>query len=449
MRRVRTLALTALAAMLLAAGPCAGGAQAQSSGAVVLVRVAGDERIALRLRAELRSQGWRVFDVSPRGDAASRPLDAWAGHRGADAVLRAVPRQLAIELWVERAGDQSGNVELITATGLTADASVLALRVAEALRARGLGPARSDTPSAGTQPTGSAQTTPVRPDDIKKPATGAVAPLSTAAPTTTDVEPARSNAAGTDNAATNSEAAPPNAATPATAPPVNNEASASKEPEASVTAPTPAADSGKTPLANAEPEPEDENEPETTAEPTSPPLDDALFYLELAPALTWSPGGFPLHLDAWGDLRLQLLDAVSVSVFGAPSVLAGRVRSDGGASALVNTLAVGGAVDLRAATGAWELSAGLGAAALFTWLGDPKSSNLDGHKTSIRTPAAVLRMAATTRLGGSTQVFLRALIGYALPEPHWIHFPLEPRKYWGEPFVTLALGLRFALPGRR
>ncbi|HET8937627.1 MAG TPA: hypothetical protein VFN67_29490 [Polyangiales bacterium] len=98
------------------------------------MRVAGDESIVLRLRAELSSYRFRVVE-QPAAARRSKELSELAEERDAQAALRAKPDAMAVELWI-RAGGRTSE-ELVSA-GPGRNPEVLALRVTEAMRARGL-----------------------------------------------------------------------------------------------------------------------------------------------------------------------------------------------------------------------------------------------------------------------------------------------------------------------
>lgn len=101
---------------------------------MLLVRVPGDDTIVMRLRAELSSYRFRVVELPPARRA--EVLAQLAEERDAQAALRAKPAAMAVEVYVRGAGARA-NEELVKA-GPGWDATVLAVRVTEAMRARGL-----------------------------------------------------------------------------------------------------------------------------------------------------------------------------------------------------------------------------------------------------------------------------------------------------------------------
>jgi hypothetical protein len=406
-------------------------ASAQSAGSVVLVRVPGDERIATRLRAELRSHAWRVVEVRASGDNPS--LETLATNRGADAALRARPRQLAVELWTTpQAGAETSGDELIVATGPAADAGMLALRVSEFLRARALGPVITESTGPAT---------------------------SQAAPSTTEPAPSVAPAASDGTAAaraTDPNAEQPVQQAPTGAPAAGAAPSAQPPPDAVGGSPVPAA----TAETEVEPEPDDDADSASDAEATEEDAEiatrfaDALLYLEIAPALGLSPGGFAPRFDAWVNLRFQPLATFSFSAFALLPILQGRVRASSG-SASVRTLIAGVGADIHLATPNWELSAGLGIAALITWVRHAKAYDVEYEvrDDNLRTPAGVARLGATWRVTNSVHIASRVLVGLSIPKKLAIDFPtdngMKDSKSWGAPFVTLLLGLEFALPWSR
>jgi hypothetical protein len=452
-------ARTSWALALALVGCCGllGQAAAQSSGTVVVVRVPGDERIVIRLRAELRSHAWRVIEITPRGEQARRSLETLAANRGASAALRARPHQLAIELWTMPQGDQetAGSEELIVATGAGADAGVLALRVSEALRARGVGPTHVEGPSGAT----------ARPNvDSRK--TGA-SPSGREAGSTiqasSESDQARSGTGqGSDGSAASVDNAPvaPDAQT--SQPQAPQPAASNETREAASSDSAPAADGGER---NQPAKPETETDAETDApskadgnaadeadvetETELETAEPSLLYLELAPAVGASPGGFSPRFDAWVNLRLQPSAAFSLSAFVLVPLLQGRVRGDEG-SASVRTLAAGAGADLQLDLRSWEVSAGVAVASLITWIRNvEKQDPFMAHDQTLRTPAVLARLGLALRVGRGTQLSARLLVGFSIPEKIRIQFPSGDAKTWGLPFVTLALGMQFALPWER
>ncbi|HEX6271676.1 MAG TPA: hypothetical protein VFZ53_01485 [Polyangiaceae bacterium] len=153
--------------------PAATGANAASSGAerlIVLARTPGDGGVIVHLRAELEGTDWRVVDV-PFDERDAGTLAGIAERERASAAVRVEARRGVIELWV--LGPDGAVEEALDASGERRSESVLALRVVEALRARGLrierahdepllppvanpprpaAPARAETPPAPARP---------------------------------------------------------------------------------------------------------------------------------------------------------------------------------------------------------------------------------------------------------------------------------------------------------
>jgi len=102
---------------------------------ILLVRTPGDDGVVTRLRPELGESGWRVLEIRP--DARSETtLEESAERERASAAVRVDLRRGVIELWVQR--PEGPVTETITASPDQQSDQVMALRVAEALRARGL-----------------------------------------------------------------------------------------------------------------------------------------------------------------------------------------------------------------------------------------------------------------------------------------------------------------------
>lgn len=111
---------------------------------ILLVRMPGDDGIVQRLRADLRDSQWRIVEIRPDERYEQPPLGASAERERASAAMRIDARRGVIELWVLR---PDGPVEeTIGSSDGQHDEQVLALRGAEALRARGLLVSRAELP---------------------------------------------------------------------------------------------------------------------------------------------------------------------------------------------------------------------------------------------------------------------------------------------------------------
>jgi hypothetical protein len=439
----RALALL-LAGLLCATFTAAGRAFAQNPGSVLIVRVDGDDAIVSRLRAELRHEDWRVVELPARSADSRRSLEALARERAASAGLRARPTQLAVELWVAAAGDRDkGGSEEVLA-GPRADLGVLAVRVTEVLRARGLVPPRPDDRGGSAVATATAS-------DRE----GGAKPAPTSAPAEGDGSP-RSGAAASGTAASGAAAAiaaphpaastpPPDKPPPQPAP---VEAHAAEPPPSAAANPEPAEPkpSETAPASAEEPsQPEAESGDESPVEPPFP----ALVYVELAPALVLSPGGVGPSFDLFGNVRVQPIESVSFSCFVLAPLLQNTVSTKDGYTT-VRTLGIGGSADLQLPFAAvWEFSAGVGAAALVTWLqGHATNPSYMARDETQRTAAVLARVGLSWRLTSTLRLSGRVLVGFAIPELQ-IKFPNQTAAHWGEPFVMAALGLEFALPWQR
>jgi hypothetical protein len=103
---------------------------------ILLVRTPGDEETILHLRSEFRDGGWRILEIRPDERFETEPLASAAERERVAAAVRVDAVRYVVELWVYRA---EGSVEeTLTSSGERLSGRVLAVRVAEALRARGL-----------------------------------------------------------------------------------------------------------------------------------------------------------------------------------------------------------------------------------------------------------------------------------------------------------------------
>jgi hypothetical protein len=104
--------------------------------AILLLRTPGDDDTMSRLRFELKDGGWRILELRHDERFESEPLGTAAEREGATAAVRVDRPRGSAELWVRAPQGPVG--ETFSAAGERAVGQVLALRVAEALRARGL-----------------------------------------------------------------------------------------------------------------------------------------------------------------------------------------------------------------------------------------------------------------------------------------------------------------------
>lgn len=107
-------------------------------GTILLVRMDGDERVVANVRAELRASAWRIVEIGPDPRLEQARLAELGASQGASSALRVHADRAEVELWVARSAGPGSGLELLDAAGAGGDERVLALRVAEALRARGL-----------------------------------------------------------------------------------------------------------------------------------------------------------------------------------------------------------------------------------------------------------------------------------------------------------------------
>lgn len=130
----RALALACLFATTVAL-PASADVQ-PASRSILLVRTHGDEATIRRLELELDAGAFQVIEQKPGQRAPGETLAAAAERERVDAAVRVDPARGTVALWVRKA---NGFVEeTFSATGEAAPSQVLAIRVAESLRARGL-----------------------------------------------------------------------------------------------------------------------------------------------------------------------------------------------------------------------------------------------------------------------------------------------------------------------
>lgn len=484
----------------------------------------------LRLRAELSSHRFRVVELS---EAAARrrrssgsgtdpqtasprrasELSELAEERNAQAAMRAKPEAMAVELWV-RAGART-SLELVHA-GPGRNPEVLALRVTEAMRARGLAlpPLRAADPArvaAESDKRASAadsgrrtgmQTSPpeLDPDDpgVAEPTSPppAATAILTPSKATEGVE-ARPAAEGTKSAATERTPAEGTRASAEGPKPSATERKPAEGARASAEGPKPATPERMPSDATPERKPSDaiperkpsEAAPERTpkGEPTSDePKDDAdsvapveqtqpeaepapsdfnlrnsLLYVEVGPTGVWSPGVNHLGpaMDAQISLRLRPQQTSSISLVGLIPLLSSDIQRPDGAAVEVRTYGIGGFGDLHLPLGRVELSAGLGALALFSSVmvstTDQSTLPYQPDYPTERLAALLGRIGASfaitsdVRVSGSLMAGLtvRELI-VELPRAPGDAKP-DPNVVWGKPLLFGNLSIELALPWYR
>ena len=166
-------------------------------------------------------------------------------------------------------------------------------------------------------------------------------------------------------------------------------------------------------------------------------------WLEAAPALTLSPGGFAPQLQAQLGVRYQPVALFSISGFAlAPLWRAALARDEGTATA--STWILGLAGDVQLVLRPIELSAGAGIAAVITAMSAPNTSQLDGLDVTERTAAPFARAALHVELGASLRLGVRALIGASVPEVS-MRFAGREVATWGRPFVIVSVGVELPL----
>jgi hypothetical protein len=402
-------------------------AQAQTSGTVLLVRVDGDEAIASRLLAELRNGEWRVIARAARSAEAHRTLDSLARASGASAALRARPSQLAVELWVAPINEHDKSASEEVSAGPRADVGVLALRVTEVLRARGLQPTAAEPASA--------------PSVDAAPLLDASGAAKKNEGANVASEPQPSAAGPNPPAPTPIAAVPPIATTPAAAPP-NSNPTPPQPTAAAATEPAKQEETAAPPATEPEPEREPEEAEVEVDEPRREPAPPPLLSLEIAPALLVNPGGLKPRFDGFGNVRVRPVAIVSFSAFVLAPILQSPVRTTAGSSD-VRSLAAGGGADLQLPFSFWEFSAGLGAAALVTWVHGSSSAGYSVRDQTLRTAAVLARIGASYQLSAGVRASMRLLVGFAIPQLR-IVLPDKVAR-WGEPFVVGTLGLDFNL----
>jgi hypothetical protein len=190
----RASALAFLIAILVSAV-----AHAQPSRSILLVRTPGDEATIARLELEFGGGAFQIIEQKPGQRPLGETLGVSAERERVDAAVRVDAARGTVALWVRKA---DGFVEeTFTATGETSASQVLAIRVAESLRARGLllppapepgpGPGPTETPPAVTS---EAPRSAAAPEPVTPRSTASTAPIPVASEAEAGSETASSSA---------------------------------------------------------------------------------------------------------------------------------------------------------------------------------------------------------------------------------------------------------------
>lgn len=455
---------------------CAPSARAQaapsdSPGTALLVRVPGDERVMSPLRAELNAHRFQILELSERTIGRTKPLAELALRYDAQAALRSLADASAVELWIA-ARDASGqpSIEVVRASGsASTDLALLALRVAEVMRARGL--KLAPPPSAAPRPPGQpVPAPPAEPAPSPLPAAGAPARRSERAPDAaaqpsepSAVEPSTRPPETLEDAAA-VRAQPPaqqpsprpqptpeesteHAAPARPKPPAVTPAAPASEREAETA--TPEASESEQP--DAEPEPEAEEPPATQSERRAA----AARLLHIAVAATGSFTFAKHALDPSWDLlaqvRLQPFDLLSLSAVALLPIAKSTLENDIGAADM-HIYLIGGFADIHANTRwpqfTWH--AGLGGASVLAWAkGTRATDGFDPKDSHVRIAAGLARVGASWAATPEVRLVAQTWLGFALPKAFEVRFGSTQVGSWGRPLLLLTLGIEFGLPWRR
>lgn len=477
-------------------------AQAGPPDTVVVVRVPGDDSIVLALRTEMSGYRFRVVELADRAARRTRPLSELAEEREAQAAVRSKPSDMAVELWTRGNGAEPTASEEIVDAGPGRNPELLAMRVTEAMRARGL----TLPPLSAATPTRYGQAAPPvaagaadEPDAAEgpRPATTPVAagsapnapPLPTAAaqpaPNPPTAKPARRPSAAdakkpsaTDAATADADRSPkpasprPRAEPTRTATPNGTTRSASS-PRGEATARAgrdgaPAKPAGVAPSSPSVLEPAAVSSDHGDGEPTAsletsdarpaPPPRAALAYVEAGAAGVWSPGADRVGpaLDAVVSVRFRPYSTSSISLVGLIPLLKTPVeRPD--ARIEITTFGIGGFGDFHVPFEQFELSAGLGGLALISSVLAFSDVYQVASPTTQRLAALLGRVGASVAISRDLRASASVMGGLAVTElrievpanPAGAEATAPPTVTWGHPLLMGSLSLELALPWDR
>jgi hypothetical protein len=138
---MHALAAGLLFMFCLASAEGATGASRPAPSRVALIRILGDERLQMRLEAELRAQHFEIVEVAPTSAPLPRELDDALAATGAGAVIRVGASPEVIQVWVANAltGKRISR-EVAPEEGARLDRAIVAMWAVELLRAAAFAP---------------------------------------------------------------------------------------------------------------------------------------------------------------------------------------------------------------------------------------------------------------------------------------------------------------------
>jgi hypothetical protein len=210
-------------------------------------------------------------------------------------------------------------------------------------------------------------------------------------------------------------------------------------------APPPKADSPTPATPRTDAEPAAKHAAAATApahEPTRPMASSRGIWLELAPSILASPGGFGLDIAGLVGLRLELSSLWSLSAIGTVPFGSHAVNESEG-SATATLAVVGGAAELvwlRRPSGSAAL--GLGASAVVMSMRGTGNSGYQGARDTVLTqaPQGYLRFAGAQY--PNWHFFGVLIVGVAVPTAS-LRFAEREVRTWGAPFFVLGCGGEF------
>lgn len=467
-------------------------AQDRKPSTVLVVRVPGDDSIVLRLRAELNSYRFRVVELPP--GKRTEALSQLAEEREAQAALRAKPDAMAVEVWV-RANNTGArtNEELVTA-GPGRDPTVLAVRVTEAMRARGLvlPPLTASAAESGKR-VGSANPPKPSADDDVEPARPTVLPPSAVRPSTPGKDPKRADSeqerkadderkaeAEREQAERRVEAERKLDAERRAEAERKLDAERKAEAERKLEAERKAELARKAEAkrkADAQRQSESEAELARTAEAKreadreraaeaeqaranatpagATQARNALLYAEVGPSGVWSPGTNRLGpaLDVFVSVRFRPNHTSSISLVGLIPLLSTDFKNSDGTSLEVQTFGIGGFGDLHLPLGPVELNVGIGGMAMLSTLqiaNNPFNPNLESQRLA----ALLGRVGASISLTPDLRIGASIMVGLTVKDLRVQFLDMDRRTVtnevrWGQPLLFGTLSLELALPWDR
>ncbi len=186
-------------------------------------------------------------------------------------------------------------------------------------------------------------------------------------------------------------------------------------------------------------------QPTPAEPPPQKPIEPARVYLELGPALAFSPGEVGATGHAFVGLRWRMSTTLGLDVFSALPVAAASVSAaEGSAGVRPWIFGLDGAVWFFDPAADWQVAAAGGFGIAHLAIEGKPAPPLLGQSDAITVALPFARLSVERNLGARFRLGLQALVGIAAPRPA-IQFDGREVADWGRPLVLSTVDLGIAL----